>query len=51
LLYGQGFTISGARNLLENPNQPDYRSPQSASAVNVSTLRHEIKEIISLLSA
>jgi len=51
LLYGQGFTISGARNLLENPNQPDSRSVLPASALNVSTLRHEIKEIISLLSA
>ena len=41
LLYGQGFTISGARNLLENPNQPDSRSVLPASALNVSALRHE----------
>jgi len=51
LLYGQGFTISGARNLLENPNQPDSRSIQSASTFDVPALRREIKEIISLLSA
>ena len=50
LLYGQGFTISGARNLLENTNQPDSRAVLSASALNVAALRREIKEIISLLS-
>jgi hypothetical protein len=51
LLYGQGFTISGARNLLENPNQPDYRSAQPEPALNASALRHEIKEIIAVLTA
>ena len=50
LLYDQGFTISGARNLLENPNQPDSRSAQPASALDVSALRRQIKEIVSLLS-
>jgi DNA-binding transcriptional MerR regulator len=49
LLYGQGFTISGARNLLENPSQQESRVDQSA--VDVSLLRHEIKEIITLLGA
>ena len=50
LLYGQGFTISGARNLLENPNQPG-RVDLPAAVLNVAELRHEIKEIISLLGA
>ena len=55
LLYGQGFTISGARNLLENAsqnsNQPDSRSASPTAALNFATLRREIREIISLLSA
>ena len=55
LLYGQGFTISGARNLLENAsqnsNQPDSRSASPTAALNFATLRRKIKEIISLLSA
>jgi len=49
LLYGQGFTISGARNLLENQNQQDGRVAAIATAVNVAVLRHEIREIITLL--
>jgi DNA-binding transcriptional MerR regulator len=49
LLYGQGFTINGARNLLENPAQQDGRGAALAATVNVAMLRHEIKEIISLL--
>ncbi len=55
LLYGQGFTISGARNLLENSSQnsiqPDSRSASPTAALNFAALRREIKEIISLLSA
>lgn len=51
LLYGQGFTISGARNLLENTTQPDNRTVLPATTINVASLRHEIKEIISLLRA
>jgi DNA-binding transcriptional MerR regulator len=52
LLYGQGFTISGARNLLENPNQANGRAiGLPAAALNVAALRHEIQEIINLISA
>ena len=51
LLYGRGFTISGARNFLDHPNQPDSSNTLSAPALNVAALRHEIKDIISLLSA
>ena len=51
LLYGQGFTISGARNLLENPNQATGRAiGLPAATLNVAALRHEIQEIINLLS-
>jgi DNA-binding transcriptional MerR regulator len=51
LLYGQGFTISGARNLLENPAQQDSHVEALAATVNVAMLRHEINEIITLLGA
>jgi DNA-binding transcriptional MerR regulator len=51
LLYGQGFTISGARNLLENPNQSENRPLVPVGALNVATLRHEVREIIGLLGA
>jgi len=52
LLYAQGFTISGARNLLENSNQhQDANVAELPTALNVATLRHEIKEIITLLNA
>ena len=51
LLYGQGFTISGARNLLENPNQANGRAiGLPAATLNVAALRQEIQEIINLLS-
>jgi hypothetical protein len=36
---------------MENPNQPDSRAVLPTAALNVAALRHEIKEIISLLSA
>ncbi|MBI3478888.1 MAG: MerR family transcriptional regulator [Nitrosomonadales bacterium] len=53
LLYGQGFTISGARNLLENPTtQSDVRAVAPPGAtLDVAALRHEIREIINLLNA
>mgnify|MGYP006334563259 FL=1 len=50
LLYGQGFTISGARNRLEDSSQPVSRAEVSDTAINVAALRHEIKAIINLLS-
>jgi len=51
LLYGQGFTITGARNRLENSIQPESHADTSAPAMNIAAIRHEIKAIISLLSA
>jgi len=49
LLYGQGFTISGARNRLDDDHDQNS-SHDVAAAMDVNVLRHEIKEIISLLS-
>jgi DNA-binding transcriptional MerR regulator len=49
LLYGQGFTISGARNHLENPHQQDVQD--HPVEINATFLRNEIKEIIALLGA
>jgi len=50
LLYGEGFTISGARHRLEEDNNPDARSVVSAELAGIAGLRQEIKEIITLLS-
>lgn len=51
LLYEQGFTISGARNQLSQGNEPPLASsaPLKTNALDTATLRHEIREIISLL--
>ena len=51
LLYGQGFTISGARNLLDHQNQADHRPTAKTPALNIDALRREINEVISLLGA
>jgi len=49
LLYGQGFTISGARNRLEGSSQPESVAETPAATVNIAALRQEIKAIINLL--
>lgn len=52
LLYGQGFTISGARNRLENDNdQGESHAVTSTVTMDMNVVRSEIKDIISLLSA
>ncbi|MDD5299867.1 MAG: MerR family transcriptional regulator [Gallionella sp.] len=51
LLYEQGFTISGARNRLENSGEVEIQAVAPAAGMNVAALRHEIREIIGLLSA
>ncbi len=51
LLYGQGFTISGARNKLEDAGHPENRPDVTAGPLNIPAVRQEIKEIINLLSA
>ena len=50
LLYEQGFTISGARNRLGNSGESEGRATAPAAITNFALLRHEIKEIINLLS-
>ena len=53
LLYGQGFTISGARNRLESDQNQidDHEDASLTTSMDVRALRQEIREIISLLSA
>jgi len=52
LLYGQGFTISGARHRLEDgQGQNDSNATVTLAALDVNGLRHEIKGIIALLGA
>jgi DNA-binding transcriptional MerR regulator len=55
LLYEDGFTIAGARTQLREENKSD-RSQTALpfprqSPVNVAYLRHELREILHLLSA
>ena len=55
LLYEQGFTISGARNRLDHPSGAEApvapAAPGASAALDVAALRHEIREIIGLLTA
>jgi DNA-binding transcriptional MerR regulator len=58
LLYEQGFTISGARNRLDNNGELESHMPLmavapagcSGSVLDVAALRHELHEIINLLT-
>jgi len=50
LLYEQGFTISGARNQLQNVKRDETETAAPETAVNTAALRHEIREIIALLN-
>jgi DNA-binding transcriptional MerR regulator len=49
LLYEQGFTISGARNRLDEAQAPAAAAPRDA--VDVSQVRTELRALIDLLSA
>ncbi len=51
LLYGEGFTISGARNRLEESGFVNVNGTVVGQTFSVSALRKEIKSIISLLGA
>jgi len=48
LLYDQGFTISGARNRLDEMVSEPTRSSRPARA-NLASLRREIKSVIEVL--
>jgi DNA-binding transcriptional MerR regulator len=53
LLYDQGFTISGARNRLDDvvtePVRPTARAAAAATSSNMTALRKEIKGVIEML--
>jgi DNA-binding transcriptional MerR regulator len=50
LLYDQGFTISGARNRLdETVTEPAKNSRTAAARSNLSALRKEIKSVLDML--
>ncbi|MFZ5512334.1 MAG: MerR family transcriptional regulator [Pseudomonadota bacterium] len=49
LLYHEGFTISGARNRLEEGHGKDHGSAQHAPAIEPRSLRAEIADVIHLL--
>jgi len=49
LLYDQGFTISGARNRLDEIVTEPAKLARGAAAANLATLRKEIKSVLDLL--
>ena len=49
LLYDQGFTISGARNRLDELVAEPTKSPRVARAANLANLRKEIQSVLELL--
>jgi DNA-binding transcriptional MerR regulator len=52
LLYEEGFTISGARSRLDqHAIRQDEAATPVVSSFNMVTVRHELREIISLLRA
>lgn len=50
LLYGEGFTISGARHRLQDDNNHDVHNAVSEEVMGIVGLRREIKEIITILT-
>src|SRR3954453_2247445 len=51
LLYDQGFTISGARNRLDELVAEPAKATRSQSTANYSALRREIQSVLELLRA
>ena len=55
LLYEEGFTISGARNRLDNGLAPDERAEAGGSggegAADLAAIKRELREILDALSA
>ena len=49
LLYDQGFTISGARNRLDEIVTEPAKLARGAAGANLATLRKEIKSVLDLL--
>ena len=51
LLYDQGFTISGARNRLDELVSEPSKAARSSARNNLAALRKEIKSVLDLLRA
>ena len=54
LLYEEGFTISGARNRLDNGLPPDERTEPAARSegtVDLASIKRELREILDALRA
>ena len=51
LLYDQGFTISGARNRLDELVSEPSKAQRSPARANLASLRKEIKSVLDLLRA
>jgi DNA-binding transcriptional MerR regulator len=49
LLYDQGFTISGARNRLDELVAEPTKSPRVSRAHNLANVRREIQSVLQLL--
>jgi DNA-binding transcriptional MerR regulator len=49
LLYDQGFTISGARNRLDELVAEPTKAPRTVRGANVSQIRKEIEGVLALL--
>jgi DNA-binding transcriptional MerR regulator len=49
LLYDQGFTISGARNRLDELVAEPTKSPRGGRALNLANVRREIENVLELL--
>ena len=53
LLYEEGFTISGARNRLDNPNAGEERAESaktSSSSTDLAEIKRELREVLQALS-
>ena len=51
LLYDQGFTISGARNRLDELVAEPTKTPRAARPSNLGAVRREIESLLALLRA
>jgi DNA-binding transcriptional MerR regulator len=51
LLYDQGFTISGARNRLDELVAEPTKTPRASRPSNLGAVRREIESLLALLRA
>ena len=50
LLYEHGFTINGARNRLDEPTVASLKVSESASGLDMSQIKSELKSIVAMLN-